>query len=271
MLWGLMGCVCVLAPGGASAEEVTKETCVDSHLQAQSRRLEGRFIEAEESLRTCANEACPEIVQRDCVQWLEEVQDQVPTVVFEAFDEDGAVRDVKVTHAGRVLAASLDGMAVELDPGTYDLVFELPDGRRRMRRVLVRQADRNRAIGVDFAEHEESGDDWVLRVPPAARVSGVATVVATGVAAGFGASALIRQSHAVQSCAPACREQVSRQIAARAAVADVAGGVAVVSGVVTIVLTARASGRGRTPRQERVTPTVMWNGGTGFVALEGVF
>ena len=262
-----------LLPSLASAEEVSKQACVDSHVKAQAQRLQGRLVEAQQSLLTCANEGCPEIVQKDCVKWLEELQGQLPTVIFEAFDEEGALRDVTVKHEGRVLASSLDGMAVQIDPGQYDLVFETPEGRTRSLRVLVRQGDRNRPLAVDFAEQQRQVDDWVLRVPRAARVSGAVTVVATGVALGFGASAVIRQSNAVKSCAPACDERVSRRIAARAAVADVAGGIAVVSGVVTTVFIARASGRERAALREHAgfVPVVGWEPGTGFLAIEGVF
>ncbi len=266
-----MAFVCALAPSPASAQETTKSMCVDSHLKAQSQRLEGRLVESQESLRTCANAACPEIVQRDCVRWLEELQGQVPTVIFAAHDGEGAVREVKVTHGGRVLATALDGIAIEIDPGTYEFLFEMSDGRRRSQRVLVRQGDRNRIIAADFAEHEEESNGWVLRVPPLAQVSGAVTVLAAGVAVGFGASAVVRQSHAVQSCAPTCTEQVSRQIATRAAVADVAGSVALVSGGVTVLLTARASGKRRTPKRERVTPVARWVPGTGFLGFAGAF
>jgi hypothetical protein len=254
----------------AAAEPITTQQCVASHLASQSQKLEGKLVESQQSLETCANRSCPDIVQRDCVKWLEELLAQVPTVIFEATDAQGAMRDVTVTHQGRVVASAMDGTAVETNPGTYEFVFETADGRHRTARVLVRQGDRNRLVAVDFAEPETGDDAWLFRVPPQARITGGIAVVATGVAIGFGASALVRQSHALQSCAPDCSEGVSRRIATRAAVADVATGVAVVSGVLTAVFVAQAS-------RERPAPTARWRPTVGvspdaaFLALGGGF
>lgn len=263
----------VLASGSAAAEAeaVTTQTCVDSHVRAQGHRLEGRLVESLQSLRTCANEACPDVVQRDCVAWLEELQGEVPTVVFDASDRKGPLTEVTVTHQDRVIATSVDGAAVELDPGTYDFAFETADGRRRTVRALIRQGDRNRTIAADFARRDGPDSAWVLRVPPSARLFGGITLVATAASAAFGASALLRQADALDDCAPACDERSSSVVATHAAIADVAGGVALVSGVVTVVLVARASGRERPPPPARVAPVLGASPASAFVAVRGVF
>lgn len=261
----------VLASASAAAEAVTTQTCVDSHVRAQAQRLEGRLVESSQSLRTCANEACPDVIQRDCVAWLEELQGEVPTVVFDASDRRGPLTEVTVTHRGRVIATSVDGAAVELDPGTYDFAFETADGRRRTVRALIRQGDRNRVVAADFARRDGPDGAWVLRVPPSARLFGGITLVATATSAAFGASALLRQADALDDCAPDCDEDTSQIVATHAAIADVAGGVALVSGVVTVLLVARASGRERPPPPARVAPVLGASPASAFVAIRGVF
>ncbi len=260
-------------PASAAAQEVSKQACVEGHLRAQSQRIGGELVEAQENLRLCASKDCPEIVQRDCVKWLEELEGQVPTVIFEAFDEQGALRDVRVTRDGQVVAGRLDGTALEINPGTYDFVFQMSDGRRRIQRVLVREADRNRHIGADFTVTHDDEDPvagWTWHVPPLAQALGGVTVAATAVAVGFGASALIRQSNAIESCAPECSASVSHRIATRAAVADLAAGVALGAGVTTIVLVARAS-RERPPAAGRVAPVVGVSSQFGFLGFRGAF
>ena len=257
-----------LSTGVASAAGVSKQMCVESHLNAQSQRMQGLLVESQRNLRTCANEDCPDIVRRDCVKWLEEIQEEVPTVIFEAFDQRGALKDVTVSHDGRTLAVSIDGAAIELNPGTYNLVFETADGRHQTRRVLIRQGDRNRSVAVEFPEDQKRESAWVLRVPLAARVSGGIALVAAGVAAGFGTSALIHQSDALDSCAPNCDERVRDQITARAAVADIAGGVALASAVVTVVLVSRAS---REQRVAAVGPILRVSPRAAVLGLRGVF
>lgn len=261
----------LLSTGFAAAEGSTKQRCVESHVLAQSQRLEGRLVESQQSLQVCAHESCPEIVQRDCVRWLEESRSEVPTVVFEASERGRALRDVTVTQADRVLAESIDGTAVALDPGSYDFVFTTADGRRQTLEVLIRQGDHNRAIAVDFAAPETVDATWVLRVPPSARVSGGITLAATALSAGLGASALLGQANALGDCAPSCSERRSRGIATRAALADVSGGVALAAGVVTFVLVARASGRERAPTREGLRPLVALSPQAGWVALGGHF
>lgn len=261
----------VLWPSVASAEQITKQMCVDSHLKAQSQKLEGHLVESLQNLRTCANKACPAIVQRDCVQWLEEIQREVPTVIFDASDGTGPLKEVRVTQDGHVLAASIDGAALEIDPGTYDFVFEAADGRRRRIKVLIRQGDHNRSVAVDFSESHDQDDAWIVRVPPAARVSGGVALVATALGAALGASALISQANALDRCAPACDEGVSESIETRAAIADVAGGVALIAGVLTAVSVVRASRPGHTRSSARVAAVLGASHESAFFAVRREF
>ncbi|HOU89849.1 MAG TPA: hypothetical protein PLU22_02325 [Polyangiaceae bacterium] len=261
----------LLASGSAAAEAVSTQTCVDSHVRAQAQRLEGQLVAASQSLRTCAHEACPDVIQRDCVAWLEELQGEVPTVVFDASDRKGPLTEVTVTHEGRVIATSIDGAAVELDPGTYDFAFETADGRRRTIRALIRQGERNRVVAADFSRRDGPDGAWVLRVPPSAQLLGAVTLVATATSAAFGASALLRQADALDGCAPDCDEDSSELITTHAAIADVAGAVALVSGAVTVAVVARASGRERPRPPARVAPALGVSPASGFVAVRGSF
>lgn len=258
----------LVSPRSASAQEVTKQQCVDSHVRAQQQRLSGELVGAKVSLQTCANKACPDVVQRDCFGWLEDIDGEVPTVVFEAADENGAFKNVVVRLEGKVIAKEMNGLAIALDPGSHDFVFESEDGRIRRLNVFLRQGDSNRVVSADFRR----GEPWLtLRVPPAAAVAGGISVVAASIAIGFGTSALIRQSKALDTCAPNCDEAKSNSIARSALIADISGAVAVVSGIVTLALVTHAGRERNTVKTATISPTLTTTGRSAFFGLTGAF
>jgi hypothetical protein len=255
----------------AIAQEPSKQECVDRHLAAQSQRLDGELVASLASLRTCASASCPEIVQRDCVAWLEELASEVPTVVFEAHDGAGPLRNVRVTQDGRALAEVMDGRAVTLDPGAYQFLFEAADGRQRSVPVLIRQGDHDRTVSADFTPPPERDSAWLLRVPPGARALGGVALFATATGAVLGVSALAQQSSALESCAPDCDDRVGRSVTTRAAIADAAAGVAIVTGAITLVWVGRASTAERRPATARVRPVLRASSRSAGVALRGEF
>jgi hypothetical protein len=50
-----------------------KAACLDASSQAQSLRDAHKLVEARQKLRVCAQAACPGVVQRDCLSWLDAV------------------------------------------------------------------------------------------------------------------------------------------------------------------------------------------------------
>src|SRR5690242_17352112 len=101
-----------------------KSECVEAHADAQMLRKKERLTEAREKLALCAHKSCPALVQKDCTQWLAEVDAEQPTIVVVAKDENGAdTLDVKVSLDGKLVSESLGAGAVAVDPGEHTLVF----------------------------------------------------------------------------------------------------------------------------------------------------
>jgi len=116
----------VLFASAPALGDVTKDQCIDANGKAQELRRSGKLSAAREQLRTCGNPSCPAIVRDDCARRLDELEKVQPTVVFEA--KDAAGRDltaVKVTVDGSLLAGSLDGTALAVDPGAHTFTFEV--------------------------------------------------------------------------------------------------------------------------------------------------
>lgn len=128
-----------------------KEDCAAAYDQTQTAREKGKLVEARQKARACSASVCAAFIVKDCVQWLSEIEASLPTVVFAAHDASGAdTLEVRVSVDGRVMAETLDGKAVALDPGPHKLRFETPGAGPIEQDVLIRQGEKDRPIAVSF-------------------------------------------------------------------------------------------------------------------------
>jgi hypothetical protein len=100
-------------------------------------------------LAACVAPACPGIVQRDCSQWLAELDALMPTVVVRSRTADGRdVVAVRVVVDGAPWIDRLDGKARPLNPGAHVFRYE-PEGRPAFEEtIVVQEAEKNRVIVV---------------------------------------------------------------------------------------------------------------------------
>jgi hypothetical protein len=126
-----------LVSASASAQQLTKDQCIEANTRAQHLRTDGKLSESRELLRKCADPACPAIIRSDCTKRIDELQTVQPTIAFDVKDASGAaVSAVKVTVDGKLLADKLDGTALPVDPGQHDFTFEA-QGQPVVRRTLI--------------------------------------------------------------------------------------------------------------------------------------
>jgi hypothetical protein len=129
-----------------------KAECLAAADQGQSLRDDGKYRKAREAFATCARDVCPKVVARSCSQWLRETDDAMPTVVLGAKDAAGNdVARAHVTLDGEPFTEALDGKPLPVDPGEHVLRFARPGGDPVETRVVVRAAEKNRAVTVTFA------------------------------------------------------------------------------------------------------------------------
>lgn len=146
----------------AETDEDAVQACAQAYEQAQVSRNAGKLKQAQEKLRVCVRDACPDFVRADCGQWLSEVSTEIPSVIFAAVGPKGNdLIDVKVSVDGELTTESLDGRALELDPGLHQIVFEY-DGTRVEQRLVVRQGEKNRLVRVEIVSEVDSDGDGVL-------------------------------------------------------------------------------------------------------------
>jgi hypothetical protein len=135
----------------AAARADTKAECAKAYESSQEQKGQGHLREARQNLVTCSQSACPGFIKKDCAKWLSEVENLMPSVVFSAKDGGKDVTDVSVSLGDEVLAQSLDGHAVDMDPGTHTFVFESAKYGRKEVEVLVKEGKKAQSVEVQFA------------------------------------------------------------------------------------------------------------------------
>jgi hypothetical protein len=166
--FAVIGMVCFGTYSNAAFADVTGDTleaCATAAERAQRARLSGQLLRARGDLLVCGAPACPAIVRQDCLTWLSEVDDELPSVLLRARDARGRdVIGVRVYANGQLIAEELHGQAIALDPGRYELRYETRAGTQQERSILLQVREKRRAVTVRFAERLES-DGSAARLP----------------------------------------------------------------------------------------------------------
>lgn len=122
-----------------------KERCVAANTKAQSTRREGKFRAAREELSICVDAGCPPLVRDDCIKRLDELERMQPTLVLDAKDSTGNdLVAVRVTVDGKLLTGSLDGSALQVDPGPHAFVFEVTGQPAVSRTWVLKEGEKAR-------------------------------------------------------------------------------------------------------------------------------
>jgi hypothetical protein len=131
--------------------------CLNANRTASELEAQHKLRAERVQLAICAADKCPADVRKECLHRLEEVNEQMPTVVFEVKDASGRdLTAVKVTMDGEVVAERLDGSPLALDPGEHAFRFEAPGLPLLTQTTLLRAGDRNRHVPVTFGPPPEA-------------------------------------------------------------------------------------------------------------------
>lgn len=143
-----------------SASADSTALCLSTNDKAQRLRADKHFREAIEQLKVCSQTNCPSAVQRDCTQWLREVETSLPTVTFAAKDAAGNdLTEVKVSVDGAVVRETLDGGAIAIDPGRHTVVFEHDGQPTISNTVLISEGEKARRVEVRFGDDANKSAD----------------------------------------------------------------------------------------------------------------
>jgi hypothetical protein len=157
----LLGALALSA--GAHADD--KEACIAASDGADRLDDARKLIELRERLRFCSREACPKAVRDECEHRLEALQSRIPTIVVRATDPQGAdVVDAKVYVDGVQVAATIDGKAIELDPGPHTIRVRSFDGGREQK-VVAAEGDHLRPITLPLEVYGDAPPPTTAKEP----------------------------------------------------------------------------------------------------------
>ena len=149
-MWKIMFAMCVAST--AFADEPSKDQCVDAHGKGQDAKAAGQLTLARKLFLSCAQSACPSIVQSDCARFADDLARAQPSLSFAARDGAGAdLPDTTVYVDDALVATRLDdGKPHEVDPGKHVVRFT-NGGREQTMTVVVGTGEQGRAVVASFA------------------------------------------------------------------------------------------------------------------------
>ncbi len=219
---------------GTEARADSKQECAAAYEKTQSLRESGHLLDARKQADACSASICSVYVVKDCIQWLAEIDKSLPTVVFTV--ENAATADplaARITVDGQTVAGALDGKPIPFDPGEHVVRFEMTGAEAIEQKVTLQAGAKNRALTASFKQAPPPAPpaptpaspppialppptftapkpDLAPKAAPEGRsnggvpswawISGGVGVVALGIGAGFGVSALNAQSKLVTAC-----------------------------------------------------------------------
>jgi hypothetical protein len=211
------------------------EACAAASERAQLAKLEGRLLAGRADALACAQERCPRIVRRDCSALFDAIDGALPTVIVAVHDRLGAdVTEASLGIAKRGeprRALPIDGKAVALDPGSYELSARAPGMLETKRTVVVGEGEKARRIELVLwpASELRAGPPSGARSAVGPIVTGALGVASLGLAAGFGISSWLRYDQLRTDCGHHCSKADIDDLRTRATVADLSLGAGVLA------------------------------------------
>jgi hypothetical protein len=182
----------------ASAGELSKEECLDAHSRGQDAKEQNKLSLARKLFLTCAQPACPSLVQGDCARFSDELSRMQPSITFVARDGSGAdLPDTTVYVDGVLMVTRLDGSSHDVDPGSHTLKFQ-SGGKEQLVTVVIGSGEKGRTVVATFGAPPSPGGagnklDLSVKHEPRERTThpkGAKVMLVGGVALTVGGAAL---------------------------------------------------------------------------------
>jgi hypothetical protein len=261
----------VLAASESVAHADGTDACLAAYEKAQQLKQDGKLAASREQLVQCVQPSCPNLVKKDCSQWLAELDASTPTVIINARDAGGKdLAKVRVLVDGAVLMDQLDGKPHAVDPGVHLFRYEREGAEPTEESIVIQEREKNRVITAKIAPPPQASSATSTKVVETSSRSPILgyALLGVGVAgvAAFGVLAAIGQ-HDVdemrRTCAPSCDSSSVDGAKTKIIVANVSLGVGLVAaGIGTFILLQPS--KGGTGLQVGVRPIAA--GGMGNVA-----
>ncbi len=217
-------------------------SCLSDHTQGQELRRDGKLLESQEVFKRCSFTQCPSEIIRDCLDWMDQVQKQIPSVGFRV-TADGVNRaDVRVFIDETLVLSQLTGKAIDLNPGLHRVQVVLDPFPPFITELVVNEGDKFRIVDVVFGTAVPRQAKPVVVIPPSqprvemgrpvptlSYVFAGLSVAAAASGTAWGLATRTRRAELDNDCAPACSPDRVDSVKRRALFADISWGVSALS------------------------------------------
>lgn len=208
--------------------------CLEAHKAAQELKQTGKLLETQAQLAICSAGSCPGAIISDCGNWIAELEQTTPSMVFEIRADGKEAVDATVLVDGQAIADR--SHALKVNPGRHAVRVELPPFEAQEQDVVLPEGQRMRLISVDFRskQSEPAPVATPVQAPPREIVRptpvvvypllvlGVAGLGSFGAFAGLGKS---EQNDLEKTCAPRCQESDMKTMKRWYTIGDISAGV----------------------------------------------
>lgn len=202
----------------ALAADPNRKACVEATEKGQTLRDDNKFADARAQFLICSESTCPAVIAKQCTEWLQKLEADQPSIAFRAKDAAGKdLVDVQVSVDGTPLTSTLDGKALNVEPGVHTFKYVHAGAPDVEEKVVVRVGEKNRFVDVTFATAavtpvplapppSPSPSGGGFKIPVVAWVSGIVGLAGFGAMAAFAVMANGDESSLRTSCAPHCAQ-----------------------------------------------------------------
>jgi hypothetical protein len=207
-----------------------KQRCIEAHTRTQALASAGRLVEARAQANGCTNPVCPGLLVADCARWLGDLEQRIPSVVFQVRADGHPNVNARVFVDEKPVEDWTRGQALHLNPGQHTFRFELPPRPSVTERLVLAEGMRFRIVSAEFPAPTES----TPASAPSPRQRPVPLVVypllgvgALGLAsfAGFALSGRAERNRLERTCSPRCTDSDLSAVRTRFLVGDISLGV----------------------------------------------
>lgn len=203
-----------LAAGAAHADDPTTADCLGASENSLKLGNEQKLRAERAQLLVCAAATCPADIRKECLRHVDEVNAQIPTIIFAVKDTAGNdLSAVKVTMDGEVLAERLQGVGLSMDPGEHTFTFEAPGQGVVTKKLIIAAGQKDRREQINFGAATTTTTTDVPVSPSSgglgtqkkiALVTGGLGIVGVGLGTVFGLIAMGKKSDAQNECPNQC-------------------------------------------------------------------
>jgi hypothetical protein len=155
----------------ASAADPTKEECIASSERGQELRNAMKLRDARVQFSICVEASCPGPIREDCVQQLDEVAKEIPSIIFQVKDALGNdAAGVQITVDGQPVAGGA-GTVIDLDPDEHTFSFKAA-GLKKIEKELVLIEGVKQRREVVILAHDEAVPTAITASPPTSEAPG---------------------------------------------------------------------------------------------------